>query len=89
MQIDHVNGLRSDNRWCNLRVATQAQNSRNQVRPNMTGFKGVSKKGSRYAASIRRGRTVVHLGIFETAQAAHAAWVRAATAEHGEFIRTA
>lgn len=87
LQVDHINGKRDDNRWANLRLASQVDNSRNQARPNKTGFKGVTRKGERYIASIRKGAKVVHLGMFDTAQAAHAAWLDAAKVDHGEFVR--
>jgi hypothetical protein len=50
-------------------------------------FAGVVQKGQRYAASIRRSDKVVHLGMFDTATAAHAAWLEAARVDHGEFVR--
>lgn len=41
-QIDHINGIRSDNRIANLRVASNQDNSRNQrFRGGSSRFKGV------------------------------------------------
>lgn len=43
VSIDHRNGVKTDNRWSNLRHATRPQNQRNQKRPstNTSGHKGV------------------------------------------------
>ena len=55
-QIDHINGVRSDNRIENLRAVDQLTNSRNMRRPsdNMSGVVGVwwDKKNWRWVASI-------------------------------------
>lgn len=41
--VDHINGIKSDNRWCNLRPASLAQNNINTKlrKNNVTGHKGV------------------------------------------------
>jgi hypothetical protein len=41
--IDHINGNKSDNRWLNLREATQSQNMTNTGNraDNSSGYKGV------------------------------------------------
>ena len=48
-EIDHVNGVASDNRFCNLRECSHQQNNHNQsVRKNSkSGVKGVSWSATR------------------------------------------
>jgi hypothetical protein len=90
-QIDHITGDKDDNRLSNLRVANAAQNKANSRRPatNTTGYKGVvfHKRQKRWAASIKRGRQR-HLGMFDTPEAAHAAYCAAAKAIDGEFFNS-
>lgn len=89
--IDHINGNRADNRWVNLRPATQAQNGGNARRSsaNTTGLKGVSKWGNRWQAGITQNYKRRHLGLFDTPEAAHAAYMRAAKKQFGKFARAA
>lgn len=39
--LDHINGVRSDNRICNLRNVTQVENQQNRWRPNKNNDVGV------------------------------------------------
>lgn len=87
--IDHVNGNKIDNRRCNLRICTKAQNGYNQKaqRTNTTGYKGVMrhKQTGRYIAQIGHEGKKIHLGSFSTAAEAYAAFCEAAQQLHGEF----
>lgn len=87
--IDHINGKRDDNRLCNLREATDSQNCANRSLSvvNRSGFKGVSWKtlNKKWVAQIQARGKKRHLGLFDTKEEAHAAYVQAATTLHGEF----
>ena len=89
-QIDHKNGIRHDNRWCNLRQATSSQNASNSAksRPNSTGFRGVFKgRPGKWSAKIGVARKKIHLGTFNSVEDAHRAYVDAAIQYHGQFAR--
>jgi hypothetical protein len=89
MQVDHINRDKSDNRISNLRLATNAENARNQDghRRRASAFKGVfwDKTGKNWGARICVDRTHKYLGGFPTEKQAAAAYDRAAAQFHGEF----
>ena len=89
-EIDHINGDKSDNRWCNLREATRSQNECNKglKANNTSGVKGVRKVGGRWRAEIWRDGVRHHLGYHDTKEAARQAYMDAATELHGEFANT-
>jgi hypothetical protein len=91
-EIDHVNGAYDDNRLANLREATHAENARNKRKPstNRSGAKGVSRhRTGRWQAFIGIGGEMNYLGLFDTVEAASAAYETAATSLFGRFKRAA
>jgi len=86
---DHIDGNGINNRRSNLRIATLSQNQHNIriARNNTSGFKGVSwsKKSGKWQAKIKLNGKNQHLGLFDEIEAAHHAYVCAATTLHGDF----
>ena len=68
MKIDHINGVRTDNRLCNLRLVSDRDNARNRAvrRDSVSGRIGVcwSKTHKRWKAHINIDAKPVHLGMF-------------------------
>ena len=68
-QIDHINGIRHDNRISNLRAVTHAENNRNRAFDirNKSGYTGIAynKKTNKWIAQIGGTRKRVYLGSFE------------------------
>jgi hypothetical protein len=88
--VDHINGNKTDNRRCNLRLANKSTNGMNRGpnRNNALGLKGVSKLGNGFRAAIVRDGKQYHLGVFNSENEAAAAYIGAAVILHGEFART-
>ncbi len=90
-QVDHRDTNTANNKWSNLRSATNTQNCRNKPLSsrNKSGFKGVSfhKASGKYQASIRHKHRKIYLGVFPTPAEAHDAYRVAATRFFGEFAR--
>ncbi len=77
-QIDHINGIRNDNRLENLRWGNQSQNQRNKKKKvNCSSqYLGVRwrKKDNKWEASIRINGITKYLGLFATELEAFNAW---------------
>lgn len=86
-QIDHINGVRDDNRIINLRDVPQSENGKNQKTPshNTSGAIGVyaSPTSGKWCAAIVVGKNKKHLGTFDTFE--QAASVRTMSAVDYKF----
>lgn len=90
-QIDHKDMRKTNNRFCNLREATHAQNQHNTRlrKDNKTGFKGVTydKYTKKYTAEIQLNKKRVYIERFDTAEEAHRARCEMTAKFHGDFAR--
>lgn len=67
-EIDHINGIRHDNRLCNLRNVPRAENTKNACvrKDNISGITGVKRRvGGKWLAVITSNGKVIHLGCFD------------------------
>lgn len=87
-EIDHINGVRTDNRIKNLRDVPQVVNTQNRRLPfksNTTGFLGVTHaKSARnpFKAQITIDGKPTYIGVFPTAEEAHEAYLLRKRAVH-------
>jgi hypothetical protein len=90
-EIDHKNLKRDENWWDNLRLADSQSNkwNRGAYVNNQSGFKGVSYRSANrnWISRIRINEKEVHLGVFQSPEAAHAAYIAKAKEAFGEFAR--
>ncbi|HEY5793433.1 MAG TPA: HNH endonuclease signature motif containing protein [Bosea sp. (in: a-proteobacteria)] len=85
VEVDHENGIRSDNRASNLRLATTSQNRMN-MRARGEWPKGVYKnKRGKFVAQIKCRGQMSYLGSFTSPEAAHQAYAARAHELFGEF----
>lgn len=82
MEIDHIDGNRSNNRPANLRQVNRSQNNQNRSSArsdSVSGIRGVGfdKSRGKWYANIGQGGRLLNLGRFDTPEAAMAARERA------------
>ena len=90
-QIDHINLVRDDNRWINLRQATAHENMRNRRarKDNSTGVKGVGidPQSKKHRGRVRMNGTMYDAGSYDTLEAAEVAVKLLREKLHGDFHR--
>lgn len=80
--IDHINGDVRDNRRCNLRTCTTAQN----VRHTSKEIKGYYRQSNgKYQARIKADGKFHYLGVYNTAEEARAVYLTARDEIQGAF----
>lgn len=66
--IDHINGIRHDNSFCNLRAVSRKENSQNQKKrqTNTSGCMGVTRRGSaeKWRVRISFNGKDIHIGDY-------------------------
>lgn len=79
IQIDHINGNRIDNRFENLRLVTDRENSQNMKVHRQGKLVGCyfDKCKGKYIAYIKIGKKYIHLGLYNTEEEAHNIYVSA------------
>ena len=87
MHIDHINGDKGDNRIANLRDASpriNAENKRNPRESNSSGYLGVyqPKNYQKWIARLQVRGKGMHIGVFETPEEAHSAYLNAKRKHH-------
>ena len=91
-EVDHINTDRLDNRRCNLRECTHAENMRNKRKriDSTSKYKGVClhKPSGLWAANLCINGTIISLKYHKTEKEAAAAYDVAAKKHHGEFAFT-
>lgn len=85
-QVDHINHIRDDNRWNNIRCASNSINSRNRslLASSLSGIHGVLWKPDRkrWYSYIRVSGELLYLGFFDNLLDACCAR-KAAEVKHG------
>ncbi len=88
-QVDHINGNRLDNRWCNLRVcvANRQQWNMKKRKDGSSRFKGVTwnKEIQRWRANLRVNGKVIYGGVHTNEEAAARRYDDLARRYFGQF----
>lgn len=88
-QIDHIDGVKTNNSISNLREATNGENMSNIVwnSSNTSGAKGVSwcKRNKKWRAYVKKNRKFINLGLFVDVSEAAEVASQARIKLHGAF----
>ena len=77
--IDHINGIKDDNRICNLRSVTHQQNHFNRITSKGYYY---NKANNKYRSQLFVNSKKIHLGYYNTEQEAQNAYLAAKEIYH-------
>jgi hypothetical protein len=81
--VDHIDGNKTNNRYSNLRPCTKSENQHNRIRAwGKSGLLGVVAIRKRFRATIFSDGKQRHLGMFDTPEEAHRAYLAAKAIHH-------
>ncbi|MDE0924779.1 HNH endonuclease [Aurantimonas coralicida] len=93
LEIDHRDGNPSNNAWLNLRLATHVQNMSNCVdyrkKSGLPRGVTIATSSRRFAAQIQTKNKLRHIGVYDTPEEAHEAYLEQSRLLHGEFSKQA
>lgn len=87
--VDHINGKKNDNRACNLRIASKAQNGANS---HFCARAKSQMKGVYYQSNTTKWRAKAadaHIGYFDTKEEAHEAYREFMRRKYGDYAGAA
>lgn len=79
--VDHINGIRTDNRWLNLRECNNSQNMQNLHRTD----KNIYPNGSGYMVKVSKDNKEFYMGTYRTKEEAREVAIKGRELYHGEF----
>jgi hypothetical protein len=88
-EVDHINGIKEDNRIENLRGCTHQENSYNILaKKGVSGVQGVSKFGDKWRVRLGYKGKRISLGLYDDLELAELVAQEARDKYHGEFQNT-
>lgn len=88
--VDHIDRIKNNNSWDNLRDCSNSENLRNRIAPknNSSGIKGVGwhKKTNKWVARCRVNYKEIYIGLFLTKNEAETAYLEFTKQRYGEFM---
>jgi hypothetical protein len=86
-QIDHINGIKNDNRIENLRHCTNSQNQYNTKPKNLRKNVSFYKRTGKWQVQLKINQKTLHFGYFEDVELADLVAHEARDLYHGKFAR--
>lgn len=89
IEIDHINGIKNDNRIENLREANHSQNqfNKSKTKRSTTGIKGITSEYGKWRVRIDVYKKRINVGIFDDLELAELVAQEARSKFHGNFAK--